>query len=685
MTTRRIVVLALSIVCLGGVVCAQDEDLPLSNWGAPPYWTPAIQPADGGLGGGMLARAEGMSARAEALPSSPLPFVAIAPCRIVDTRVAVSDGFHQPNFADDEARTFPFPSSTDCPGLPATAGAWSLNIQFRPISQLSYLTAYPTGTTMPTVSTLTAGPAAWVQNSAIVPAGTEGSIDIYCQFAGRVVIDINGYYGPSSVVTSLNAKVGDVTLAEGANVSITPSGNTLTIAGPVALPPVGAAGGSLSGDYPDPAIAPGAVGSSQLANSTAVRSLNGAQDAVTIQGSGGITVETSASTVTVGAPSGSMVLGPVGDITLIGAGYTEIAPTSISFWTATSTAGAPSARENHTAVWTGTRMIVWGGYVSGALYLNDGGQYDPVANTWTTTTTTGAPSARAGHVGVWTGSRMVIWGGQDGTTDLNTGGRYDPVGNAWTATTTTGAPSARFAHTAVWTGSRMVVWGGAYGNPTNYVNTGGRYDPVGDSWTAISTAGAPSARVNHAAVWTGTKMVVWAGWSGSVLNDGGQYDPVGNAWTATTTSGAPTARMRHTAVWTGSRMLVWGGTDNAYAGSLLNDGGQYDPAGNAWTAITTFGAPTVRRWHTAVWTGSRMLVWGGHDGSTFLNTGGLYDPVGNIWTATTTSAAPLPRALHSAVWAGSRMIIWGGEVEGETDWLTNEGGQCIPVSLYMKN
>jgi hypothetical protein len=31
-------------------------------------------------------------------------------------------------------------------------------------------------------------------------------------------------------------------------------------------------------------------------------------------------------------------------------------------WTATSTDGAPSARRNHTAVWTGSEMIIWGGY-----------------------------------------------------------------------------------------------------------------------------------------------------------------------------------------------------------------------------------------------------------------------------------------------------------------------------------
>src|SRR5664280_2467976 len=138
--------------------------------------------------------------------------------------------------------------SADCPGLPSTAGAYSLNIQFRPMTQLAYLTAYPTGTTMPLVSTIVGSPAGWTTNAAVVPAGTRGQIDIYCQFAGRVVIDVNGYYGPQSVVTSLNTRIGDVTLAEGTNVTITPSGNTLTIAassGPGGVLPTGTSGQTL--------------------------------------------------------------------------------------------------------------------------------------------------------------------------------------------------------------------------------------------------------------------------------------------------------------------------------------------------------------------------------------------------------------------------------------------------------
>ena len=33
-----------------------------------------------------------------------------------------------------------------------------------------------------------------------------------------------------------------------------------------------------------------------------------------------------------------------------------------------------------------------------------------------------------------------------------------------------------------------------------------------------------------------------------------------DTWTATSTTNAPAARSRHTAVWTGSEMIIWGGT-----------------------------------------------------------------------------------------------------------------------------
>ena len=68
--------------------------------------------------------------------------------------------------------------------------------------------------------------------------------------------------------------------------------------------------------------------------------------------------------------------------------------------------------------------------------------------------------ARIFHTAVWTGSEMIVWGGLNGVS-LNTGGRYNPSTNSWTATSTTSAPDARAYHTAVWTGTQMIVWGGS--------------------------------------------------------------------------------------------------------------------------------------------------------------------------------------------------------------------------------
>ena len=40
-----------------------------------------------------------------------------------------------------------------------------------------------------------------------------------------------------------------------------------------------------------------------------------------------------------------------------------------------TTTGAPAARGYHTAVWTGSEMIVWGGYYNN--YFNDTWSYTP--------------------------------------------------------------------------------------------------------------------------------------------------------------------------------------------------------------------------------------------------------------------------------------------------------------------
>src|SRR5262249_21005985 len=141
-----------------------------------------------------------------------------------------------------------------------------------------------------------------------------------------------------------------------------------------------------------------------------------------------------------------------------------------------------------------------------------------------------------------------------------------------------------YLHTSVCTGSEMIGWGGQ--DNQLILNTGGRYDPGTDSWTATNTTNAPSAREFHTAVWTGSEMIVWGGFSGPVFNTGGKYNPRTNRWTATSTTNAPSARDLHTAVWTGSEMIVWGGEDRM---NVLNTGGRYCAQSGATPTPTPVG------------------------------------------------------------------------------------------------
>jgi len=327
-----------------------------------------------------------------------------------------------------------------------------------------------------------------------------------------------------------------------------------------------------------------------------------------------------------------------------------------------------SPRENHTAVWTGSEMIVWGGFYNPSGYddfaVTVASRYNPATDSWHLSSVTNAPTWRERHTAVWTGTEMIVWGGYTGVGgETNTGARYNPATNTWTPTSTTNAPQTRSRHVAVWTGSRMIVWGGRTGFSENTtVNTGGIYDPASNTWTPTSTINAPAPRSYHSAVWTGTEMIVWGGYNGTsqVLNTGGRYNPQTNSWVQTTTSGAPTPRFAHNAIWTGTRMLIWAGASDFFVPTFFNNGALYNPVANTWTPMTTAGAPIPRDAAAAIWTGSEMLVWGGYNGDRLRN-GGRYNPQTNIWQTLSTTGAPEGAVLMSAVWTGTEMIVWGGQ------------------------
>lgn len=359
--------------------------------------------------------------------------------------------------------------------------------------------------------------------------------------------------------------------------------------------------------------------------------------------------------------------------------FTTEGGTPVGGWVPTSTANAPYSRTGHSAVWTGTEMIVWGGTAfipSGSfgsyVQTNTGGRYDPVADSWTATSTLNTPIGAEGHTAVWTGSKMIIWGG-----NTDTGKSYDPGTDSWQTLSKTNAPSARSRHIAVWTGTEMIIWGGStpddslpLGKP---MNSGGLYDPSTDSWRAMSTAGALSPRVRMAAAWTGTELIVWGGRDGNglALGDGARYNPQTDTWVALPTTNAPGYGNTEILIWTGTEILAWNGgratTVDSY-GFPRNIPRLriYNPVTDTWRGSESncepyFPAPSV-----AYWTGDRMLALpyiSSFSPSRDPN-GYFYNPITDEWQSIATMGAPGRIGGYASIWASDRFILWGGSRSG---------------------
>jgi hypothetical protein len=420
------------------------------------------------------------------------------------------------------------------------------------------------------------------------------------------------------------------------------------------------------------------------------------------------------------------------------------------------------ARRGHTAVWTGTEMLIWGGYaVSGTsiTYFRDGVRYNPTVNTWDYINDIGAPSARAGHTAVWTGSQMIIWGGKNfGTAVYNNGARYNPATDTWSPLLdSSNAPTPRATHIAVWSSSlqQMIVWGG-YTYDTDeglwvYLDTGGMYSLGSDTWSPMAqsstnsyytlqnvwngsqyvltsvpfnrTIYAPTARGaekydsiisgdmisplrGHTGVWDDVdrRLFIWGGINdtGDAMDTGGIFYPQENRWYELTypASLTPASRTGHSALWTGNQMFIFGGNIGPSVFYPVNTGalitsndGRYSPAmprnyvvaqpaapdyrsiyNDTWTRFPASNCPVSRTGHTARWTGTQMLVWGGYNGD-YLNTGGRYYSSGNYWIPMSIIDAPAAREAHVSVWTGTEMVIWGGEGAGG---YLDDGGAYNP-------
>jgi hypothetical protein len=276
-----------------------------------------------------------------------------------------------------------------------------------------------------------------------------------------------------------------------------------------------------------------------------------------------------------------------------------------------SSEGPIGVRTGGVFVWDGAGVVLWGGAsYDKALHLlpavADGAVYDAASDTWTTINN--APIAgRRSAKAVWTGARVVIWGGiDDQGAGLRDGALFDPASGEWTTMAAAPAGVAAAGSAAVWTGSEMLVWGGPAGSK------GAAFDPTSNSWRALPDAPIASRPI-ETATWTEVEMVVWSD------GDGAAYNPVIDTWRAMAPSPMQDAKPR--GVWTGSDVVFLGGADTgglsesaAYhpvtdSWQMLAPGPQHPGLGFEWTGTTIVGVvkgvvvdyePITDRWTESV-------------------------------------------------------------------------------------
>lgn len=236
-----------------------------------------------------------------------------------------------------------------------------------------------------------------------------------------------------------------------------------------------------------------------------------------------------------------------------------------------------------------------------------------------------------------------------------------------------GALNARRNMASVNAGGRLFVWGGAR-QGSQLLDNGALYDPSSDGWTLVSDSGAPSARTDATAVWTGTRVFVWGGGNasgGNVLATGAIYDPGLDSWSPVSTTNAPSARRLAHGVWTGSRVAIWGGVNGS--GDPVGGGALYDPNNDTWTTISSTAAPGPRLNAAAAWSGTQWFFFGGSDGANPQSGGHAYTP--DTWSALA-AGGPDARAGAFGAWDGSFLVVFGG-ADGNT---VNDGMRYEPLA-----
>ncbi len=334
------------------------------------------------------------------------------------------------------------------------------------------------------------------------------------------------------------------------------------------------------------------------------------------------------------------------------------------------------ARAFHTATLLGDgRVLLVGGSRATDVFLAEVDVHDPLTGQARQVASLHTP--RHGHsaTALLDGRVLVVGGYNLPQQWLDDAEVYDPAQDRWTVAPPAYSHGVTHSATLMQDGRVLVVGGGiGSGRITARVEI---FDPRTDAW--LEAQPLPADRASHTAqLLTDGRVLVAGGWGMANEPVGGDalvYDPQTDTWSST----APMVKPR---IWAQSvrlsdgRVLVVGGIteEDQYIPKLTTSAEIFDPAWNAWTAVSPMAQPRYSHFLAPLADGRALVFGGARDwdccwsSSTFVREIERYDPLANEWR--TVGELPRPSAQASAViLADGRAWLAGGRDNGRVDAL----------------
>lgn len=331
--------------------------------------------------------------------------------------------------------------------------------------------------------------------------------------------------------------------------------------------------------------------------------------------------------------------------------------TFLSPWQTQFDAGPLALRAGHSVVWTGSEMIVWGGSVTGessSILFDDGASFDPATDEWRLLPRSPL-TPTVDHVAYWSGSEMVVVGGYVGGD--SSGGRtspgvpsraaaaYDPSTDLWRALPDAPLDIDRRMGWAV-AGSRLVAWAVDIDEQLNRMV---ELDAGADRWTEMGAPPVEDAVTGAIHIVDGELVAVWANlaamYSAAVL------DPGSGSW-ALARSARTGFDLQLFSVVTAGEVMVW--SNSGAEGPTM----RFDPRSMSWTEAPRMPVQPCDGAPQPLAVGDDVIAFA------WCSPSAVLDADAGTWTGLAwggIAGGPRFGDGRHVVWTGTEVLAWGDQ------------------------